>query len=207
MLATNNLGVVGTSNSVAFQTLGEAQPGLFEVQIDGYNEYGPVDEAAKTNVVLRAVRAYAGTDPSVFPTYTTFAYLGQLYLPVGTFTFYSYCDDSARISIDGKIVCAKDVNGHQGTVTTTEPGWHDIDIRMSGAGGNNGTTDGAHFKAQGASTWQKFIDPGDGSLLRVNKTDTRLEIVSAAMMGTTLTAPVHAAIPEPADFDFLEINK
>ncbi|MBO7686669.1 MAG: leucine-rich repeat protein [Kiritimatiellae bacterium] len=122
---------------------------------------------------------------------TTFGYSGYMYMVSGRpYVFGKYFDDSVRVIIDGVEVLnnTEHTNFASGSSIPEFTGWHKIDIRVSdtlgGEKGPKGATSGRDDSYWGAdmgigwrddgitdalpeSGWNKLMDPGDGSLFRI----------------------------------------
>ena len=137
---------------------------------------------------------------------TTFAYAGYMYMKAGrTYVFGKYFDDSVYVSVDGIEVlkntdCAKFATGFHVPDFT---GWHEIAVRVAdgygekGPGGNHSGThlwganmgvgwrDDGITNAMPESGWHKLMDPGDGSLFRVEANMTLQELIPDSYMLVT----------------------
>ena len=201
--------LVGMSSG-AFALKSEAyRIGLWQTKFDLYNqekwdtaECAPREEAvafvgpamahvrADENTYSTAtyVDAVTGISSAWRQTYTTFRYVGEMYLEEGlTYTFGKYLDDGARIIIGGTTVLQngdynKFVTGNFMAETT---GWYPIDIMVGDGTGGKGPSDtgsnpwtgvGLGYNTagltektapgDGAGAWHKLVDPGNGTLFR-----------------------------------------
>ncbi len=140
---------------------------------------------------------------------TTFGYSGYMYMVSGRpYVFGKYFDDSVRVIIDGVEVLnnTEHTNFATGSSIPEFTGWHKIDIRVSdtlgGEKGPKGATSGRDDSYWGAdmgigwrddgitdalpeSGWNKVMDPGDGSLFRVEAQMTLRDLLPDSYMQVT----------------------
>ena len=122
-------------------------------------------------------------------SYTTFGYLGLMYMEAGrTYVFGKYFDDSVYVKIDGTQVLRN--TNHEtfatGSYVPGWTGWHELEVRVADGtgykgpkGAQSGYTSywsaamGVGWRDDGVtaalpeSGWRRLMDPGDGSLLRL----------------------------------------
>lgn len=137
---------------------------------------------------------------------TTFAYAGYMYMETDkSYVFGKYFDDSAYVSIDG-IEVLKSTDHTQfatGGYVPDFTGWHELEVRVAdgyGEKGPKGGTSGTHpwsvnmgvgwrddgiTNALPESGWHKLMDPGDGSLFRVEANMTLQELIPDSYMLVT----------------------
>lgn len=157
-------------------------------------------------------------------SYTTFGYLGLMYMEAGrTYVFGKYFDDSVYVKIDGTQVLR---NTNHGTFATGSyvpgwTGWHEIEVRVADGtgykgpkGAQSGYTSywsaamGVGWRDDGVtaalpeSGWRRLMDPGDGSLLRLpGSSQSALQLIIpdsyANLQSVTLTG-VTTEIPAHA---------
>ena len=149
----------------------------------------------------------------------TYGYTGYIYLEGGvTYYFGYYFYDYGRVLINGQEVCKwENTNGTYSftpSYSVATSGWYPIDIRLSDSSDNNvgawnyftyglawSTDPNRDQRSEQTDTtgWNKFIDPGDGSFLRVSKPVSRDIMTAGALWNgdhTKLTVNV-SATPEP----------
>jgi len=152
-----------------------------------------------------------------------FAYRGWIYLEGGkTVVFGSRCADSVRVVVDGQTVVSTLRSAKTeafGSIETEESGWHEIEIRVGhvlstfgpdGDGTASWQNFGLAFNTSGSTSpmpesgWTVLRDPGDGSLLRPFRSETRtLSLVSQTVANGTLTLGAKVGSGENAAHAYL----
>ena len=140
--------------------------------------------------------ANGGTSYSTWGNNTTWGYVGFMHFQDATYTFGAMMDDNVRLVINGVTVLDQSGNA-LGTATWIPPdgeGWYPIEIRVGNGSGNYGPYSGFNglcWNVTGYTTkdtslqWNKFVDPGDGSLLRTGI--SQIEIASIEVAGNALS--------------------
>ncbi len=120
-----------------------------------------------------------------FANNTQYRYVGQWYVPAGgTYSFAQSFDDCAYLALDSVEILAA-TNTALMTVkrdVALTAGWHDIEIRLSQGTGAVGPRtnsmdtailfDPANGDFSNPALAQRFVDPGDGSVLRTRSLGT-----------------------------------
>ena len=140
---------------------------------------------------------------------TTFAYAGWMYMEADKiYVFGKYFDDSVYIVVDGvEVLRNTDCEAFAtGCYASQFTGWHRIEARVSDYYGDKGPLGGDSDKnlwsadmgigwrddgitnATPEATWCRLMDPGDGSLLRVEANATLRELLPDAYMFVTNVA-------------------
>ena len=190
------------------------KPGLIQAKYANkwYTDAWDIAGAADATRVLGAWAAHCGSNfadtmpwssadgQTSFPTWgdnTTWGYVGYMYFENMTYTFGGCMDDNVRLYIDGQQVL--DQSGSTLKTATWFPpngtGWYPIEIRVGNGTGGYGPYGGFYglcwnitgYTAKDTSAnWSKFVDPGDGSLLRTvsGPTITASENVSAGALAS-----------------------
>jgi len=177
--------------------LGGLQPGLYEGRVSGSFDLTTPNPMTATK--LSATNAYlffaspaATTSGGLWPDNTTYIYSGFLWNRATTnevWTFNKYFDDSVQLKIDNNVVINDGVsNTNLITNYTMSPGPHALELRLgegSGAVGFGGGYPGVGFDRLGrytrnAAYFQRFADPGDGSLLTLSNSDVTNLLASAS---------------------------
>ena len=149
--------------------------------------------------------------------YTTFRYVGEMYLEEGlTYTFGKYLDDGARIVIGGTQVLQDGTynNFATGSFTAETTGWYPVDIMVGDGTGGKGPSDtgsnpwtgvGLGYNTvgltektapgDGAGAWHKLVDPGDGTLFRAPTDDSFVAIDAVAKTDDGFVFTVTAKVP------------
>ena len=137
------------------------------------------------------VDAVTGISSAWRKQYTTFRYVGEMYLEEGlTYTFGKYLDDGARIVIGGTQVLQDGTynNFVTGSFTAETTGWYPVDIIVGDGTGGKGPSDtgsnpwtgvGLGYNTvgltektapgDGADAWHKLVDPGRHALPRPDR--------------------------------------
>ncbi|MBQ1345517.1 MAG: hypothetical protein IIY62_04050, partial [Kiritimatiellae bacterium] len=163
------------------------------------------------------VDAVTGISSAWRKQYTTFRYVGEMYLEEGlTYTFGKYLDDGARIVIGGTQVLQDGTynNFATGSFTAETTGWYPVDIIVGDGTGGKGPSDtgsnpwtgvGLGYNTvgltektapgDGADAWHKLVDPGDGTLFRVPIDDSFVDIDAVAKTDDGFVFTVTAKVP------------
>ena len=170
-------------------------PGLVQAKYANkwYTGAWNIADAAGANRVLGAWAAHCGSNFSgTIPWYsadgetaystwgdnTTWGYTGYMYFTDTTYTFGGCIDDNVRLVIGGATVLDQSGNSLKTTSWTPPAGadWYPVEIRVGNGTGGYGPYGGfvglgwntiGYTTKDTTANWKKFIDPGDGSLLRV----------------------------------------
>ena len=222
IVATTDGGKVGESAVFSFTTAAEKGDGAFyagliEGSSSSYKDTSfNIAAAADAKIVEGARMAWLKNG---WKRSQTYGYTGYIYLEGGvTYYFGYYFFDYVRIWINNqKVVEAESTSSARGFTTSYSvqtSGWYPIDIRLANSTDNNVGAWGYFTYGLAWSTdpnrdqrddctdttgWNKFIDPGDGSFLRVSKPVSRdINTAGALWNGdeTVLTVNV-GATPEP----------
>lgn len=222
IVATTDGGKVGESAVFSFTTAAEKGDGAFyagliEGSSSSYKDTSfNIAAAADAKTVEGARMAWLKNG---WKRSQTYGYTGYIYLEGGvTYYFGYYFFDYVRIWINNqKVVEAESTSSARGFTTSYSvqtSGWYPIDIRLANSTDNNVGAWGYFTYGLAWSTdpnrdqrddctdttgWNKFIDPGDGSFLRVSKPVSRdINTAGALWNGdeTVLTVNV-GATPEP----------
>ena len=193
-------------------------PGLIQAKYANkwYTGAWNIADASDANRVLGAWAAHCGsnfsgtvpwksadgqTSYSSWGDNTTWGYSGYMYFENKTYTFGGAMDDNVRLCINGEQVLDQSGSTLK-TVNWTPPdgaGWYPIEIRVGNGTGGNGPYGGfyglcwnttGYTTKDTSSKWNKFVDPGDGSLLRtpVKTTITASEVIgNGALASVTLS--------------------
>ena len=137
---------------------------------------------------------------------TTFAYVGYMYMEAGkTYVFGKYFDDSTYVVVDSAEIIRNTTHTDfvTGNFVPGWTGWHSVEVRVSdgvGEKGPKGGASGTHpwsvnmgvgwrddgiTNALPESGWHKLMDPGDGSLFRVEANMTLQELIPDSYMLVT----------------------
>ena len=192
-------------------------PGLVQAKYAAawYTGDWDIAGASDANRVLGAWAAHCGsnfsgtipwhsadgeTTYSTWGDNTTWGYVGYMYFENKTYTFGGCMDDNVRLVIGGATVLTESGSTLK-TADWTPPdgaGWYPIEIRVGNGTGGYGPYSGFYglcwnttgYKTKDTSAnWKKFVDPGDGSLLRtpVALTITAIEnIADGALASVSL---------------------
>ncbi len=190
------------------------EPGLLQAKYANkwYTGDWDIEGASDADRVLGAWAAHCGnnfsgtmpwksadgtTTYSTWGDNTTWGYVGSMYFRDATYTFGGCMDDNVRLSIDGEQVL--DQSGStlktQNWAPPNGAGWYPIEIRVGNGTGGYGPYGGFYglcWNTTGYTTkdtsanWSKFVDPGDGSLLRTvsGPTITASENISAGALSS-----------------------
>ena len=141
----------------------------------------------------------------------TYAYVGYMYFEDATYTFGGCIDDTSLVRIDGVEVVRADgysANLALGTWTPSRgEGWYPVEIRVGNGSGEYGPIAGfgglgyntSGYTAKDTSAvWKSIVDPGDGTLLRV-EAEEALEIVGSRIGGAVGSRKLFADIAAVPD--------
>lgn len=221
IVATTDGDKVGESAVFSFTTAAEKGDGAFyagliEGSSSSYKDTSFDIAAADAKTVEGARMAWLRNG---WKRSQTYGYTGYIYLEGGvTYYFGYYFYDYVRIWINNqKVVEAESTSGARSftpSYSVPTSGWYPIDIRLANSTDNNVGAWGYFTYGLAWSTdpnrdqrddctdttgWNKFIDPGDGSFLRVSKPVSRDIMTAGALWNgdeTVLTVNV-GATPEP----------
>ena len=222
IVATTDGGKVGESAVFSFTTAAEKGDGAFyagliEGSSSSYKDTSfDIAAAADAKTVEGARMAWLKNG---WKRSQTYGYTGYIYLEGGvTYYFGYYFYDYVRIWINNqKVVEAESTSGARSftpSYSVSTSGWYPIDIRLANSTDNNVGAWGYFTYGLALSKdpnrdqrdeqtdttgWNKFIDPGDGSFLRVSKPVSRDIMTAGALWNgdqTVLTVNV-GATPEP----------
>ena len=160
-----------------------------------------------TNLGVRLTTRMANTNVNLvatYPTNTQYIYTGRWYVPAdASYSFMKNFDDGGYLAID-RVALINDNTWSNVVVVRSiklDKGWHDLEIRVAQGTGGVGPvqsrfasgimydpTDG-DFSATNMANVKIFEDPGDGSVLRTDRTATLPQrVVLAAPSGIDLSA-------------------
>ena len=147
-------------------------PGFYEAEFKSMTSFDDAISIVdnRRGVVLSADMLTADTTTD----HTMYGYAAKMFFEGGVeYGFLAYYDDKSSVKIDGvNVISASSVECRSQTCTVKyeESGWHDIELRgwnNGGEGAAYGSCEGIMWK-KGSGAWQKFADPGDGSLFRAS---------------------------------------
>lgn len=137
------------------------------------------------------------------------AYVGFIYIEADVpYRFRAYVDDDIYIKIGNDVVLQDstwNTADTSGTFQWTAAGWYPLEVRMSDYSGGMGAqssdnTVNLGWSKDGGSTWQTFLDPGDGSFLITDYSDEGHSLFvtsSGANLGTP--SPAYGEVRNIAD--------
>ncbi len=163
-----------TAVTVPRALLGKGAPGFYEAEFRDLSSLdGNVSIVENSRaVVLDAAMTYADT----IDEYTMYAYGTYMYFEGGiTYSFLADYDDYSSVKVDETMVISpagSACRSQTGTISFQESGWHWLELRGYNHGGpgarNGGTNQGFWWWTSNDSTRRRFVDPGDGSLFRID---------------------------------------
>ena len=135
----------------------------------------------------------------------TYYYEGYMYFHAALYTFVAAVDDGAEIKIDGETVLSSpnyDKSKLKPQATWTPPrgaGWYPVKFRVGNGSGGYGPIGGGigfgwnitgYTTYDNSENWQKFIDPGDGRLLRTTLAEP-LDITGGLVQSGATTSKIY----------------
>ena len=152
-------------------------PGFYEAEFKSMTSFDDAISIVdnRRGVVLSADMLTADTTTD----HTMYGYAAKMFFEGGVeYGFLAYYDDKSSVKIDGvNVISVSSVECRSQTCTVKyeESGWHDIELRgwnNGGEGAAYGSCEGIMWK-KGSGAWQKFADPGDGSMFKVSESSVK----------------------------------
>ena len=151
------------------------------------------------------VKADGSTSECYWGNNQTYYYEGYMYFHAATYVFVAAVDDGAEIKIDGETVLSSpnyEKSKLKPQATWTPPrgaGWYPVKFRVGNGTGGYGPIGGGigfgwnitgYTTYDNSENWQKFIDPGDGSLLRTTLAEP-LDITGGLVQSGATTSKIY----------------
>ncbi len=152
-------------------------PGLREVTINAADAIAAAGTFGTAQLFPRSGEVFSnpnGANQGYNPSNTTFAYEGQFYLPVATqVSFAGSQDDYTSLSVDGTLYDHVQLGGGFSSTISLNSGWHNLDLRVSNAGGPGGANGVLGLNANFGAGWAPFGNtnstiPGSGMIIPID---------------------------------------